>query len=242
MHTLTVDNLSLSAGKNKILENISFASSGGEITLVAGKNGSGKSMLLKTIKGLCRESSGSISLDSEKLSSKERMRKIALCFQDSMLQTVGRTVKKDIQFGLENLNLRKEEIDRRLETTIKEFSLSPVADKDPVILSGGERKKAAIAAVIAMDEDVILLDEPLGNLDWPSAVTVINTLEMLKKRGKNIIIVSHEAEKLLAITDRCVVLADGKSVYTGSSESAIPYLRTNGVFVPDVPFSMLRWN
>ena len=228
-----VRNLSLTIDGKEILKNISFEVEKNTINLIAGKNGSGKSMLLKCIKGLERPDKGEIILAGDNLrKSKDRMKRIGLVFQDSSLQIVGSTIKRDIAFGLENIGKERAEIDREVKKLLSIFGLEAKADQSPSILSGGERRKLCILGVIAMNSELLLLDEPFANLDYPSTKTVINTLLKLKELGSTIIIVSHEAEKFLYHTDNTIILKDGHIESEGKSSDMLETLRENEIYIP----------
>ena len=239
--TLAVENLSFTIGGKKILDDVSFSLEKGTITLLAGKNGSGKSMLLKLIKGLEKPQRGKILIDENECAAKDRMKKIALVFQESMLQIVGQSVEKDISFGLENQKRSREETEKITEEHLRLFDLLDLRNENPRVLSGGERRKVIIAGVLAMGPEILLLDEPLANLDYPSIKTVLNLLVRLKGMGKTLLIVSHEAEKMLAITEQTLVLSKGRLVYDGESEKSLIPLSENGVHLPPLPFKELSW-
>ncbi len=238
-----VRNLSLTIDNKEILKNISFEAERNTINLIAGRNGSGKSMLLKCIKGLEKPKTGEIVLNGATLKkSKDRMRRIGLVFQDSNLQIVGSTIKRDISFGLENIGKKKEEIDKEVERLIKLFGLEDKADLSPSVLSGGERRKLCILGVIAMNSELLLLDEPFANLDYPSTKTVLNTLLKLKELGTTIVIVSHEAEKFLLHTDNTIILKDGHIEKAGKSYEMLDALRENEIYIPkNASFEDLSW-
>lgn len=238
-----VRNLSLTIDKQEILKDISFEVEKNTINLVAGKNGSGKSMLLKCIKGLEKPDTGEIVLDGKSLKkSKERMRKIGLVFQDSNLQIVGSTIRRDIAFGLENKGKDKDEIDGEVNKLMEIFSLEDKANLSPSVLSGGERRKLCILGVIAMNSELILLDEPFANLDFPSTKIVINTLLKLKELGSTIIIVSHEAEKFLYHTDSTIIIKNGHIEQNGKSSEMLDALRCNEIYIPrNARFEELSW-
>ena len=244
MSYFRVENLSLIIDKKKLLDNISFSIKKGSICLIAGKNGSGKSLLLKCLKGLERPENGSrILIDGKEMKkAKERMLKLSLVFQDTSLEIVGSTVEKDIAFGPENLGLERKEIDKKVEQMLNLFEMEKIRNSQPEILSGGERRKLCIAGVIAMDPDVLLLDEPFANLDYPSTLTVIKTLIKLKEKGITIVIVSHEAEKFLFHTDHVIILKDGKIVYDGTSRESLKDLRKHDIYIPkNARFEDLTW-
>lgn len=242
MAYLSIDSLCKRIDKRDILSNISFEVEKGTMTLIAGPNGSGKSMLLKSLKGLEKTDGGRIILDGKELKSrKERMRTFGLVFQETSLQIVGQSVEKDIAFGLENQKKSIAEIKTATEEMLSLFSLEDVRTKDPRLLSGGERRRLSIADVLVMKSEVLLLDEPLANLDYPSIKMVLSTLVTLKNKGITILIVSHEAEKFLALTDNTVILNKGRTAAWGKSEDMITPLRENNIYLPPIPFGEMKW-
>ena len=242
MEELRVDSLSFDVDGKSILKDVSFSLEKGSVTLIAGRNGSGKTMLLKCLKGLEKETKGSIILEGKELKRrKDRLSSIALVFQDASLEIVGSTVEKDIRFGLENQKKSPEEIERITEEILSRFNIAHLRKSSPRYLSGGEKRKVAIASVVAMEPKLVLLDEPLANLDYPSTKLVLETIKYLKSEGVTVVIVSHEAEKLLALTDRTIILEGGAIVYDGESRESIDELRKADVFVPPLPFEGLSW-
>lgn len=243
MSFLSVDNLSFSIDGTKLLTNISFSLEKGSLTLVAGKNGSGKSMLLKCLKGLEKPDEGTISIEGRALKKeRERMRAFGLVFQDTSLEIVGSTVKKDIAFGLENLKMERAKIEETTNRMISLFNLEKLQNLPPSVLSGGEKRRLSIAGVLAMEPQVILMDEPLANLDYPSIKMVLSTLLELKKKGITTVIVSHEAEKLLSLTDNTIILSEGRISGIGKSREMMKELRENEVYLPPkAEFEDLSW-
>ena len=242
MAYLSVDNLSCTIDGTPLLENISFSVEKGTLTLIAGPNGSGKSLLMKCLKGLEKPDGGTITVDGREIKkTKERMKLFGLVFQDTSLQIVGSTVEKDIAFGLENQKKSIEEIRRKTDEMISLFSLEKERKKDPRVLSGGERRRLCIAGVMAMESSIILLDEPLANLDYPSVKMVLNTLVTLKEKGVTVLIVSHEAEKLLALTDNTIILRGGRIAASGKSRDMLSSLKENGIYLPPLPFGEMKW-
>ena len=242
MAYLSVDNLSCTIDGTPLLENISFSVEKGTLTLIAGPNGSGKSLLMKCLKGLEKPDGGTVTVDGREIKkTKERMKLFGLVFQDTSLQIVGSTVEKDIAFGLENQKKSIEEIKGKTDEMISLFSLEKERKKDPRVLSGGERRRLCIAGVMAMESSILLLDEPLANLDYPSVKMVLNTLMTLKEKGVTVLIVSHEAEKLLALTDNTIILRGGRIAASGKSRDMLTSLKENGIYLPPLPFGEMKW-
>jgi biotin transport system ATP-binding protein len=242
---LEVDNLSYHIDKKKpLLDRVSLAVPQGSLTLLTGPNGSGKSVLVRIIKGLERQTEGTITLAGKNLSSKRkaRMHTIGLVFQDAETQVVGQTVEKDIRFGMENLGLDEQTQKERLKEVADLLDLDRYLGRRPKTLSGGEKRRLAIAGVLVMRPNLLILDEPFANLDWRSTVSVLETLVRLRAEGHTILLVSHEVEKVLAHVDSVFILDEGRIVLSGSKEVVHPHLRSHGVYVPDhVPIEELSW-
>ncbi len=242
MAYLTVENLNKSIDNIHLLKDISFSAEKATIILIAGKNGSGKSLLLKCLKGLEKIDSGKIIVDGKELKKeKERMKFFGLVFQETSLQIVGQTCEKDIAFGLENQNKPEKEIKEKTEEMLSLFSLQKDRNKNPRILSGGEKRRLAIAGVIAMESKIILLDEPLANLDYPSVLIVLQTILKLKQEGYTLLVVSHEAEKFLALTDYTIIINNGEIISKGSSREMVESLRDNMIYLPPLSFEDFSW-
>ena len=207
---LSVENLSLTINGKSIIDDVSLTLERGSFSALCGRNGAGKSQLLRCMKGLRKPTSGRILLNGEAAEAKERMKKVALVFQSAEMQIVSQSVEKDIAFGPENLGFGRDEVRRRVDEALSLMDLEDKAKQRPQTLSGGELRKTAIAAVLAMKPDVILLDEPFANLDYPSTLTVIKALVSLHEKGYTILVVSHEAEKFLAHTDMLYVMEKGR--------------------------------
>ena len=242
MDALRVEDVSLSIGESGILDGVSFSLEKGSFSAMCGHNGAGKSQLLRIIKGLARPSSGRILLDGRECSAKERMRRVGLVFQDAQMQMVAQSVEKDIAFGPENLGLDSGEVSRRVGMALALMGLEAHAKQRPQTLSGGELRKTAIAGVLAMEPDVILMDEPFANLDYPSTLTVIRSLLDLHEKGFTILVVSHEAEKFLSHADRLIVMSHGRVVVDGTACDEYHRLVENDIYIPPAAsFEDLTW-
>jgi len=240
---LKVENLSLSIEGKDIYKDISFCIEKGSFAVLCGRNGAGKSQLLKTIKGLIKPSKGQILINGNDLTRKksERLKQTALVFQDADLQSVGETVEKDIDFGPENLGWDHGKVVEHREKAIKLLELDGLRNQRPSTLSGGEKRKLAIAGVLAMNSDIILLDEPFANLDYPSTKTVLETLLRLHEQGMTLLIVTHEVEKFLAHTDKVLIMKEGKLIYDGDAKDSLDALKAADVYVPSLDFKDLTW-
>lgn len=246
---LEVSNLKFGFNKEKtLLNDISFKINEGEFCLIAGENGSGKSLLLKCLKGLLKPLSGQIIINNQDVSkkTKERRKLLGLVFQDADSQIVGQTVEKDILFGMENIEIDKLEQEKRLKEVSALLNLEDKLKQRPRILSGGEKRRLAIAGILAMEPKIIFMDEPFANLDYPGVVQVIKTLLLLKEKGHTIIIVSHEVEKVAAHVDSLILLKEGKLIAHDKCPKLLNILRENGVYVPTInglptPIEEMTW-
>jgi biotin transport system ATP-binding protein len=198
--------------ENRALAGISLDIYKEECLLIAGSNGSGKTLLMKIIAGLVTPSGGEILFrgeNPEKCGEKLR-RAVGLVFQDADAQFVGETAAEDIAFGPGNLGLPGEEIRARVEDALAATGLSEKRSLPPRRLSGGEKRRLAVAGVIAMGCDTVIFDEPFANLDWPGVIQVLEIIRDLKQTGRTVIILTHELEKVLAYADRLVILHRGQ--------------------------------
>lgn len=239
---LEVNNLCFGFSKDKqILNNISFSINKGELCLIAGANGSGKSLLLKSLKGLLKPTKGAIICDGVDISKKTKTRRslFGLVFQDADSQIVGQTVEKDLRFGMENIKVEEKEQIKRIADISKLLNLDDKLKMRSRTLSGGEKRRLAIAGILVMQPKIILMDEPFANLDYPGVVQVIKTLLLLKDSGHTIIIVSHEIEKCAAHSDRLLLLENGSLIADGPIEENLAILLEHGVFVPTSQGSVL---
>lgn len=212
-------------GETAALDGVSFDVADGAMLGIIGHTGSGKSTLLQHLNGLISPTSGEIYIDGECITDgKVRMadirRKVGLVFQYPEYQLFEETVAKDVAFGPKNLGLDAEEIDRRVRKAIELVGLSydEVADHSPFELSGGMKRRAAIAGVIAMEPQILILDEPTAGLD-PSAHREI--LSMIRRihseMGITLIFVSHNMADIADMCDRVIVMSEGRIALDGTT-------------------------
>jgi len=189
----------------------------GEFVVIAGANGSGKTTLCRHLNGLLSPSAGEVRLDGKPVAKqlKKARQIIGMVFQDADSQIVGETVADDIAFGPENLNLCRTEITARVLQRAKEVGLDQMLRRHPHSLSGGEKRKLALAGVLAMNPELVVLDEPFSNLDYPSAKQVHQLLRRLSEDGCTLIVVTHELGHVFAEADRLIILQRGRVVRDG---------------------------
>lgn len=213
---------------------VSLSFEEGELTVVAGANGSGKTTLLRHLIGLLVPDSGSVTVDGKSVEQDPlaARRQVGLVFQDADSQIVGETVYDDTAFGPENLALDRPRIDRRVDRALAAVGLTGFEDKRPHLLSGGEKRRLAIAGVLAMAPRVLLMDEPFSNLDYPSTCRVLEQLLDLHGAGHTIIITTHDLEKIVAHAQRLVIMEKGRVVRDGLPAEVIDGIERYGIRPP----------
>ena len=199
--------------EHKAVDNLSFDIEKGEFIGVIGHTGSGKSTLVQMLNGLLKPTSGSVLLDGVDIWAKPKeIRKIrfrvGLVFQYPEYQLFGDTVAEDISFGPRNMGLDEKEVEERVRSSAKFVGLSEdLLDKSPFDLSGGEKRRAAIAGVIAMDPDILILDEPCAGLDPMGRDILLSQIyNYHNDRGNTVIIVSHSMEDVASVCGRVMVM------------------------------------
>lgn len=222
----------------------------GSVTGIIGHTGSGKSTLMQLLNGLERPASGKIYLDgvdiweNSKKISQIRFR-VGLVMQYPEYQLFEETVAKDIAYGPSNMCLEKAEIDRRVLNAANIVGLSPeLLNKSPFDLSGGEKRRAAIAGVMAMAPEVLVLDEPAAGLDPVGRSTIFNAISKYRaETGATIVIVSHSMEDMARICDNIIVMSSGRVVMSGKTDEVFSHadiLAENGLDIPEISKLMLK--
>ena len=208
---LEVQNINRTFANGTIaLQDVSFSVKKGEFLVIGGKNGSGKSVLMSLIAGLDKQTSGTIKCDE-----------VGLVFQDANSQILGETPLEDVLFGLRNLKLKKQERLQKAEETLKQCGLFEKRDFQARVLSGGEKRRLAVAGILALDRDFIIFDEPFANLDLIGIKQVCAILKQLKEQNKTIIVLTHDLEKILGLADSFIILDSGKIKFNGTPEEGL---------------------
>jgi len=216
------------------LKGINLTIPKGQFLLVCGPNGSGKTTLIRLICGLMKPSEGSISINGFRGPhvQQEVRSLVGMVFQDADSQIVGETVKEDVSFGPENLKLSQGEIDRRVHWALQTMGLQNLSEKPCYLLSGGEKRRLAIAGVLAMRPEIILFDEPFSNLDYSGIQETLRHMIRLHKEGHTLVVTTHDVEKVIAHVDRIAILYQGELKLSGSPEEMVPELSRFGVRPP----------
>lgn len=208
---LEVQNINRTFANGTIaLQDVSFSVKKGEFLVIGGKNGSGKSVLMSLIAGLDKQTIGTIKCDE-----------VGLVFQDANSQILGETPLEDVLFGLRNLQLKKQERLQKAEETLKQCGLFEKRDFQARVLSGGEKRRLAVAGILALNRDFIIFDEPFANLDLIGIKQVCAILKQLKEQNKTIIVLTHDLEKILGLADSFIILDSGKIKFNGTPEDGL---------------------
>ena len=216
------------------LKEINISIKAGDFLVIAGANGSGKTTLCRHLNGLLRPTSGSVLLDGISVS-KDLLRArqiVGMVFQNADTQIVGESVYSDIAFGPENLGLNRREIDARVERVMEIVGLQDLGHQKPHLLSGVEKRRLAIAGVLAMNPEILVFDEPFSNLDYSGGQQLLNQIIHLHKSGHSIIIVTHELEKVINYADHLILMQNGRIVRAGVPETLMGEVEAFGVREP----------
>ena len=220
MKAIETINLSYTyADGTKALQNINFTVQQGENIALLGPNGAGKSTLLHHFNGLLMPTSGKVYVLEKEVTKKnidEIRQKVGLVFQDPDDQLFARTVSQDIAFGPTNLGLSRSEIEERVKWAIEVTELQGLENKAPQNLSTGQKKRAAIAGVLAMKPEIIILDEPMANLDPRTASKILKLLlQFNRELGLTLIIATHDVDLVPLFADEICILSKGQIVTQG---------------------------
>ena len=236
--------------EHKAIDNMNFSVERGEFIGIIGHTGSGKSTLMQHLNGLLKPTSGTVLLDGEdihkdkKFTRQARFR-VGLVFQYPEYQLFEETVYKDIAFGPKNMGLSPQEIDRRVREAAKLVGLTEKQlEVSPFDLSGGQKRRVAIAGVIAMEPEVLILDEPTAGLDPASRAGILENIETYRKtKNATIMMVSHSMNDVARLTDRLLVLCGSKIAMDGPPAEVFTRadeLLQMGLDIPDITRVFLR--
>ena len=228
----------------RAVNNVSLRVEAGELLGVIGHTGSGKSTLIQHFNGLLTPSGGEVLLDGENIFKDKQTThaarfRVGLCFQYPEYQLFEETVYKDIAFGPRNMKLADDEIDRRVRKAAQFVGLpDALLNKSPFDLSGGEKRRAAIAGVMAMEPEILVLDEPTAGLDPKGRDTILNLVENYRKEtGSTVILVSHSMEDIARLATKALVMNRGEAALFGTVDEVFSQgekLVSMGLDVPAV--------
>lgn len=249
MSHLKTQNLTYTYGegtpfKITALDNVNIDIEKGEFVAIIGHTGSGKSTLVQHLNGLLKSSSGEVLLDGKNIHENKQTLfdarfRVGLCFQYPEYQLFEETVYKDIAFGPTNMGLSKSEIDERVREAAKYVGIpDEMLVKSPFDLSGGEKRRVAVAGVISMEPEILILDEPTSGLDPMGREQILELIKNYRdKTGKTVIIVSHSMDDVARFATKVIVMNDSKVEMTGTVDDVFEKasrLREIGLSVPQI--------
>ncbi len=216
------------------IEDINLKIPEGSFVVIAGPNGSGKTTLLRHLNGLLSPTGGTVQLAGIPVAQNllRARQLVGMMFQDADSQIVGETVYQDVAFGPENLQLDPSKIRTRVAKALDLVGLSDLADQQPHLLSGGEKRRLAIAGVLAMEPRVIVFDEPFSSLDYPGVKQVLQHILALHQSGHTILVTTHDLEKIIAHADRMILMQNGKIIRDGIPADIMTGIEAFGVREP----------
>ena len=249
MATITVENISFYHGKGtpyeiKALDGVSLTIEPDAVTGIIGHTGSGKSTLVEMFNGILKPHEGTVKIDGEDIWQKPKdirnvRFRVGLVMQYPESQLFEETIRQDIAFGPKNMGLSQEEIDARVAEAAEFVGLSPdMLDKSPFDLSGGQKRRAAIAGVIAMRPEVLVLDEPAAGLDPAGRESIFENIDQYRRKtGSTVVIVSHSMEDMARYCDRIAVMSEGKLIMNGTRDEIFSHssrLEEAGLDIPQI--------
>ena len=243
-------NVSFIYGENtpfekKALKNINLTIKKGEIVGIIGQTGSGKSTLIQHFNGLLKPTSGDVFIDNTNTKDKDFLKnpfrfKIGLVFQYPEYQLFEETIEKDIAFGPRNMKLSEEEIKNRVKEAMLSMGLDykEKKDKSPFEISGGQKRRVAIAGVLAMKPEILILDEPTAGLDPRGRDELFSKIKNIYEKEKiTVVLISHSMEDIAKIADRIIVMNDGQIYFDKKTKEAfsnVDDLKSVGLNVPQI--------
>ena len=232
------------------IRHLNFTIEKGEFLGIIGHTGSGKSTLIQHLNGLLKPTSGDVLLEGEsiwkdKQTTRSARFRVGLVFQYPEYQLFEETVYKDISFGPKNMGLDAEEIRRRVLRAASFAGVDPnVLDKSPFDLSGGQKRRVAIAGVIAMEPEIVIFDEPTAGLDPAGCASLLENIRSYREAtGATVVMISHSMDDVAALADRLLVLNDGAMEMLGTPSQIFAKaerLREIGLSVPQVTSLFIR--
>ena len=247
--SIRVENLTYTYNKGlayetKAVDSVSFEIEDGEFVGIIGHTGSGKSTLIQHLNGILKTDQGKIIIDDVEISAKnvkmtDIRRRVGLVFQYPEYQLFEETVAKDVAFGPRNLGLSEEEINERVELALSlvDMNSDDFKERSPFDLSGGQKRRIAIAGVIAMRPQVFVLDEPTAGLDPKAHKEILDMIDGIRERtGTTVILVSHNMSDIAAMADRVLVMDRGKLIMNGPPKEIFSdgeALKNIGLSLPD---------
>jgi len=211
-------------GGIKAVDNISLSVKLGEFIALLGQNGSGKTTLAKLMNGLFKPTQGTVLIkgkDTRKMTVAECARIVGYVFQNPEHQIFASTIYEEIAFGPRNLGIPEEDIKQRVEEALRLVDLKKPMDAFPHLLSVGEKHRIAIASILAMEPELLILDEPTTGIDFGRSLQIMRLLQRLRDRGKAVIVITHDLYLAAEFAERIIILKDGRKFADGSAKEIL---------------------
>ena len=241
MNKIEVQNLCFSYNESEqVVKHVSFKVHEGSYVSIIGHNGSGKSTLARLMIGLLAPADGKIFIDEQQLTNKTvrtLRKKVGLVFQNPDNQFIGATVEDDIAFGLENKRVPREEMQNIIKNYAKRVGMDEFLDKEPSRLSGGQKQRVAIAGALALEPEIIILDEATSMLDPKGKSDIKGLIEEMRKfnPGLTIISITHDVEEAF-LSDEVIVMSHGEIAFKGKPEEVFANRQALESLNLDMPF------
>ena len=210
-----------------------------DFIVLAGKNGCGKTTLIRHFNGLLTPKSGQVLFNGRDIQKNltHARKKIGMVFQDPDTQIIADTVFDETAFGPENLNMDRKEIDKKVTNVLTQLDLDQLRDRNPATLSGGEKRRLAIAGILVMEPDLIIFDEPFANLDYPSILSLVKLCRTLHQSGHAIVMTTHDVAPVIQIATKMIIMAKGRIKAQGDPVALASRLEAYGVRNPFTPMA-----
>lgn len=222
---ITFENVDFSHPNGTVaLLGVNFTISKGELIAILGSNGAGKTTLVRHINGLLKPTHGVVRVfgqDTKLVTSATLSRRVGIVFQNPNNQLFAQSVRKEIEFALKNFGFSPELIEQRLKWALNTFSLSEYAEKPPMELSGGEKKRLCIALVLAWDPDILILDEPTVGQDSEQKERLTQMISLFLSQNKTVILVTHDVEFVWPLQPRVLLMSEGRIVSDGPCQKIL---------------------
>lgn len=218
--------------QHPLLDRVSVGLRAGELVVLAGRNGAGKTLLARCAAGLLEPDEGRVV---------RRGSPPGLVFQDTRSQVLGQTVEEDVALGPESAALSRREVRKRVSEALSKTGLTGLEHRDPITLSGGERRRLSVAALLALRPELLILDEPFSSLDFEGVRSVLSLVLDLHAAGTGLVVITHDLEKIVAHAERLILVDAGRIVADGPPSEIIEKSPDCGLRPPRVPTAEMSW-
>ena len=227
-------------GGIEALRNVNLTIDRGEFTAIMGENGAGKTTLIKMFNGLLKPSRGCVlvdGIDTREASVAELSRKVGIVFQNPEHQLFAETIEEEIAFALRNFGFPEDEVARRIDSILRFTGLERYRGSSPFMLSGGEKKRLALASILVFDPDYLVLDEPTIGQDPEQKDKLLQFLVEVNRRGKTVVMVTHDVEFVAECRPRVILMRRGEIIADGSADKILAdedLMRSTSLLPPQI--------